>query len=202
MDAKTQKPEHHVDWSAKSLVFVIGLLIVASTTIVLATAPFTSLLGASAYALGGALHGLVAFILLVVATVGLYLGWRLFMGRIKAFPDLQLVTAVMAVLSFITIVFGNWIYIAYRAKTPDSPRSYFMANMPEIHQIFFEFKEFAALFTLPLAVTAAFILWRYGKQILERNWTRTAVAIMMALYFFYFAIAFGLGAAVAKLKSI
>ncbi|MEW6735889.1 MAG: hypothetical protein AB1489_31640 [Acidobacteriota bacterium] len=202
MDKNFETQKEHVNWSTGSLILVVGVLIIAATIIVFSTAPFVSLLGPGTYALGGALHGLVAFVLLVVATVGLYLGWRLFTGRIKAFPDLQLVTVVMSVLSFITIVFGNWIYIAYRAKTPDSPRSYFIANMPEIHKIFFEFKEFGALFTLPLAVSAAFILWYYGKQILEKNWIRITVAIMMALYFFYFAIAFGLGAAVTKLKSI
>ena len=42
----------------------------------------------------------------------------------------------------------------------DSLRSYFVKSMPEVHKIFFEFKEFGALFTLPLAVGAAFILWR------------------------------------------
>ena len=68
--------------------------------------------------------------------------------------------------------------------------------------VFFEFKEFTALFTLPLSVAATFILWRYGRQILERNWTRTSVAILIALHFFYFMLAFGLGAAVTKLKSI
>jgi len=64
--------------------------------------------------------------------------------------------------------------------------------VPEVHKVFFEFKEFTALFTLPLSVAAAFILWRYGRQILERNWTRTSVAILIALHFFYFVLAFGL----------
>jgi cytochrome bd-type quinol oxidase subunit 1 len=194
--------EHHFEWSKRSLAFVIGLLIAISAFIVLSTAPFAGLLGPSAYALGSALHGMMAFFLLVVSIIALYLAWRLFMGRIKVFPDLQLVTTVMATLTFLTIVFGNWIYIPYRAKTPDSPRSYFLEHMPEVHSVFFEFKEFTALFTLPLSVAAAFILWRYGRHILERNWTRTSVAILIALHFFYFVLAFGLGAAVTKLKSI
>jgi hypothetical protein len=124
------------------------------------------------------------------------------MGRIGAFPDLQIVTTVMATLSFVTIASGNWIYIAYRANTPDSPRSYFLANMPDVHKIFFEFKEFTALFTLPLSVAAAFIAWRYGREIVERGWARRAMAILIALCFFYFSIVFGLGAAVTKLKAI
>jgi hypothetical protein len=86
----------------------------------------------------------------------------------------------------------------YRAK--DGPRTYLKANMPVIHGIFFEFKEFMALFTLPLTVVAAFVLWYYGAQVLERRWMRYTVAIVLALSFFYLVVAFGLGAAVTKLR--
>ena len=55
-------------------------------------------------------------------------------------------------------------------------------------------------FTLPLAVCAAFILWRYGVQTLERPWLRYSVAVLMGLAFFYLVVAFGLGAAVTKLR--
>jgi hypothetical protein len=195
-------PERQQPWPHRSLLFVIIVLVAIAAIIVLATAPFATLIGPSAYALSGALHGTFAFLLLVVMTIGLYLAWSLFVGRLKSFSDLQLITTVMATLAFLTVVFGNWIYIGYRANTADSPRSYFLANMPDIHKIFFEFKEYVALFTLPLSVAAAFIVWRYGRQVLERNWTRIAVAILIALHFFYFVIAFGLGAAVTKLKSV
>jgi hypothetical protein len=93
------------------------------------------------------------------------------------------------------------LYIFYRAKSPDSPRSHFMATAPSIHQIFFEFKEFGALFTLPLAVTAAYLLWRYGAQVMERTWLRYTIAVLLGLSFFYLVVAFGLGAAVTKLKA-
>lgn len=121
-------------------------------------------------------------------------------GRIRAFADLQLLATVSATLSFLAIVAGNWLYIYYRASTPESPRSYFLRTMPEVHRIFFEFKEFAALFTLPLTVAAAFILWHYGGQVVERRWLRYSVAVLLGLSFFYLVIAFGLGAAVTKLR--
>ena len=202
MDPDPPVKPPHFPWSTLSLAFVAGLLVLGASSLVLATAPFSTLLGPGGNALGAAIHGGAAFLMMVTSTIGLYLAWRLFMGRLRAFPDLQLLTVVTAALTFITIVTGNWIYIAYRAKTPDSPRSYFLANMPEIHKIFFEFKEFAALFTLPLSVAAAFIAWQYGKDVLERTWTRTALAFLMALHFFYFMVAFGLGAAVTKLKGL
>jgi hypothetical protein len=49
-------------------------------------------------------------------------------------------------------------------------------------------------------VVAAFILWRYGAQVLDRPWLRYTVAVLMGLAFFYLVIAFGLGAAVTKLR--
>lgn len=198
---KVERPPHY-SWSNRQLLLVVAVLIAVAFAVVLSTAPFTVILGPSQHALAAALHGLFSFLFLIVSTVGLYLAFRLFTGRIRSFPDLQLATTTMAVLSLITIIFGNWIYISYRAKGPESPRSYFLENMPEVHKVFFEFKEFAAIFTLPLSVAAAFILWRYGKEILDRSWTRTAVSILIALNFFYLLIAFGLGAAVTKLKGL
>jgi len=42
---------------------------------------------------------------------------------------------------------------------------------------------------------------RYGNQVLDRPWLRYSVAILLGLSFFYLVVAFGLGAAVTKLKS-
>src|SRR5689334_11122076 len=187
--------------STTSLVSVAAALIASALVFTLLTAPFLKLLGAGAGAVAAALHGLVALLYLFVGTIGLYLGWRLLTGHIRAFADLQLLSVVCASLSFLAIVFGNWVYIFYRAKTPDSPRSYFIRTMPDVHRVFFEFKEFTALFTLPLMVCTAFLLWRYGGQVLTRPWLRYTVAILFGLGFFYLVIAFGLGAAVTKLKA-
>lgn len=187
--------------STASLVTVVVVLVGSALGFTLATAPFAELLGVGAGALPAAFHGLAAFLYLFVGTIGLYLAWRLMTGRIRAFADLQLLATVSATFSFLAIVFGNWLYIYYRAPVPDSPRSYFIKNMPEVHRIFFEFKEFAALYTLPLTVAAAYILWRYGTQVLEQRWLRYTVAVLLGLSFFYLVVAFGLGAAVTKLKA-
>jgi hypothetical protein len=186
--------------STASLAAVVGILIGAALAFTAATAPISRLLGPSAAALPAALHGLAAFLYLFVGTIGLYLGWRLMTGRIRAFADLQLLATVSATLSLLTIVAGNWLYIYYRAPGPESPRSYFLKTMPEVHRVFFEFKEFATLFTLPLTVAAAFILWWYGVQVVERRWLRYTVAVLLGLSFFYLVIGFGLGAAVTKLR--
>ena len=193
--------EERREASTASLALVVGILIGSALAFVLATAPLSALLGAGQGALPAMFHGLAAFLYLFVGIIGLYLAWRLWTGRIRAFADLQLLATVSATFSLLAIVFGNWLYIYYRAKDPSSPRSYFLATVPVVHRIFFEFKEFVALFTLPLTVAAAFILWYYGAQILDRKWMRYTVAVLLALSFFYLVVAFGLGAAVTKLKS-
>ena len=187
--------------STASLAAVAVILVASALAVTAMTAPVTTLLGASGGAVPAAFHGLAAFLDLFVGTIGLYLGWRLVTGRIRAFAELQLLATVSAAFSLIAIVFGNWLYIFYRAKSPESPRSYFIATAPSIHQIFFEFKEFGALFTLPLTATAAYLLWRYGAQVMERTWLRYTVAVLLGLSFFYLVVAFGLGAAVTKLKA-
>ncbi|MBI1800794.1 MAG: hypothetical protein HYR71_04110, partial [Chloroflexi bacterium] len=136
----------------------------------------------------------------IVAAIGLYLAYRLFIGQIKAFHDLQLMSVVVSTLSFITIAFGNWIYIGYRSA--GGARVYFLTHYPELHKVFFEFKEFVALFTFPLAVAATYILLRYGEQLLQRRWLKATVAVLLAMVFFFFVVAFSLGAAITRIKPV
>ncbi len=201
MSALYETHEETNEASTWSLAAVALLLVGSALGFTAMTAPITKLVGAGEASFAAAFHGLAAFLYLFVGTIGLYLGWRLMTGRIRAFADLQLLATVAAAFSFIAIVFGNWLYIYYRAPVPDSPRSYFVKNMPEIHKIFFEFKEFSALYTLPLTVTAAYLLWRYGAQVVRTPWLRYAVAVLFGLAFFYLVVAFGLGAAVTKLRA-
>ncbi len=199
MNANTHLEDRR-EASTASLATVAVILIGTALAFVLLTAPLTTLVGESPGALASVFHGLAAFLSLIVGTIGLYLAWQLWTARVRAFADVQLLATVSAALSFISIVFGNWLYIYYRAPDPSSPRSWFMANIPAVHEIFFEFKEFVALFTLPLTVAAAFVLWYYGSQVLDRKWARHAVAVLFGLAYFYLLVAFGLGAAVTKLR--
>ncbi len=180
-----------VTWAAVTLFLAL---------IVAATAPFFAFLGDSAYALVSTIHGLLATLGVLVGTITAYLGWRLFIGKLRAFIDLKLLSIVSALVSAGTIFFGNWIYIGYRAA--GGPRAYFLANNPEIHSIFFEFKEFIALFTLPVAVSVAFVMWRYDRQILEERGLRSWLGIAFAIGWAALMIAFLLGAAITKVRSI
>jgi hypothetical protein len=174
-------------------VAVVGLLAAA-------TAPVGSLIGDTQWQYVSAFHGLGATVFLLGATISVYLAWRLYVGEIKAFKDLKWLTTFSAVMSAVTIGFGTWIYIAYRA--PGGPRSYFLANLPEVHQIFFEFKEFIALFTLPMFAASAFMLWRYGDSLIRHREARAAASIPVLLGWFYLILAYVLGAAITKLRGV
>src|SRR5688572_21981787 len=103
--------------STRSLVAVAVIMAGSAVAFGLLTSPLTQLLGTGAAAVPAAFHGVAALLYLFVGTIGLYLGWRLLTGHIRAFADLQLLAVVGATLSFIAIMFGNWLYIFYRAKT-------------------------------------------------------------------------------------
>ena len=195
-----QRSDRGEDKSARYLWLVVLMLGIIGASVVLLTAPARTLLGPGAEAMRGALHGTAAGLFMVTATVGLFQGYRLFIGQAPRMAELQLGSVANAMFALFTILLGNWVYIPYRAA--GGPRSYFMEHTQAVHQVFFEFKEFAALFTLPLAVTAAFILGYYGTVVTRRRGLRTLVAVLLTLLFFYFVVAFVLGAAVTKLKSV
>ena len=180
-----------VTWAAVSLFLILVALL---------TAPVSEFFGGSSLAIIGATHGLLATLGVVVGTVASYLGYRLFTGKIKAFGDLKILAAVSTLIAAATVVFGNWIYIAYRA--PGGPRAFFMENNPEIHEVFFEFKEFIALFPIPLAVATTYVIWRYGDQLIENKALRSWVGIAFAVAWAGLMIAYLLGAGITKLRSV
>lgn len=187
--------------SAKFIVVeVLGVMGIIALFILLVTAPVESLLGESVYGIRSAFHGLFAGILMVTMTIGLYQAFRLWNGTQINAKELGLGSLINSIACYFTIVFGNWIYIPYRAK--EGPRSHFLEVAPEIHKIFFEFKEFVALFTLPLVVAATYIIFKYADRLNQHKQVRVMVALLLVLAFFYFVIAFGLGAAITKLKSV
>jgi hypothetical protein len=180
-----------VTWIAVSLFLALVALL---------TAPLNLFFGGSELAVISGMHGLLATLGVVVGTVTSYLGYRLFTGKIKAFSDLKILSVVSTFIAAATIMFGNWIYIAYRA--PGGPRAFFMQNNPEIHGVFFEFKEFIALFPLPLAVAATYVIWRYGDRLVEDKALRTWVGILFAVAWAALMIAYLLGAGITKLRSL
>ncbi len=176
------------------ILFLIGEAIIAHT------APLENLLLSTQWSVIGAIHGILGSILFISGSIGVYLGYRLLTGRIESSSDLRIASAVTAVVALATVAFGNWLYIGYRQV--GMTQDYFLHNFPELHVVFFEFKENIALFTVPLAVAATFILLRYEGQMKDRPWIRTMVFLLLGLVFSFFLAAFGLGAAITKIKPV
>lgn len=186
--------------SKHTITYILVVMALIAISILAITSPTHKLLGESDYGIRSAFHGLFAGIFMITSTIGLYQALRLWRGSELNISELEMGSVVNAAACFLAILFGNWLYIPYRAE--GGPRTYFLQNMPEIHKIFFEFKEFAALFTLPLAVAAAYIICRYSANLVPNRRLRETVALLLVLSFFYFILAFGLGAAVTKLKAV
>ncbi|HYS71005.1 MAG TPA: hypothetical protein VEM95_01140 [Thermoplasmata archaeon] len=190
------------------LVIVVGAVGVIGLVIAI-TAPVGILVGDTQWKLISAFHGMSATVFLIGATIAVYLAWRLYIGEIKAFTDLKWLSAFSTAMSVVTISFGNWIYVAYRAAPPAGvnpctgyPRSCFLATLPQVHQVFFEFKEFIALFTLPMFLVATFILWKYGDSLIPNREARAAASVPVLLGWFFLLVAYVLGAAITKLAGV
>ena len=186
--------------SKNTILGVLSLMVGVAGGVLIVSAPAQQLLGESVYGIRSAFHGLFAGVFMITVTIGLYQAFRLWSPATLNVREIEVGSLLNAFACFMTILMGNWVYIPYRA--PGGPKSHFLANVPEIHKIFFEFKEFAALFTLPLAITAAYLICRYGERLNSNRQLREMTALLLVLTFFYFVVAFGLGAAITKLKSV
>ncbi len=164
------------------------------------SAPWEDLMGESPFASIATIHGMIATLGVIVGSATGYLGWRLLLGHLKAYRDLRILATISAVLAVLAAVSGNMIYIAYRGT--GGPREFFKGNFPEIHEIFFEFKEFIGLFPLPIAVAATFILWKYKDSLPVDEKIRNAVGVMIAVAWTILMIVFVLGAAITKLMPV
>jgi len=187
--------------SSKGIIIgILSIMLLIAVIVPVITSPTNKLLGESIYGIRSAFHGLFALLFMITSTIGIYQALHLWRGLEVNIAELEIGSVVNASACFLAIFFGNWLYIPYRSQ--GGPRSHFLETAPEIHKIFFEFKEFGALFTLPLTVAAAYIICRYTLQLTWNQKLRDIVALLLVLNFFYFLVAFGLGAAITKLKAV
>jgi hypothetical protein len=187
--------------SLKNVVIASWIILTVFLGFVLGfSAPWEALMGESPFASITTIHGIIATLGVIIGSATGYLGWRLLLGHLKAYRDLRILATISAVLSFLAVVSGNMIYIAYRGE--GGPREFFKGNFPAIHEIFFEFKEFIGLFPLPIAVAATFILWKYKDSLPVDENIRNAVGVMIAVAWTVLMIVFVLGAAITKLMGV
>ncbi|MEG3921102.1 hypothetical protein [Microcoleus sp. POL10_C6] len=153
----------------------------------------------------GTIHGMGAMLALVVMVYTGHLAFPLLRGVPKILPQMRTLAFWSTLLSFLAIATGNWAYMRYRAGIDfGGARAALKENSPLAQYVLMEYHEFSVLFTLPLTVACAWILWNYGNSILEKQnrpvLTATCVALMAIMFFAMGGMVSGLG--VAKIHAL
>lgn len=153
----------------------------------------------------GTIHGMGAMLALLVMVYTGHLAFPLLRGAGKILPQMRTLAFWSTLLSFLAIATGNWAYMRYRAGINfGGARALLKENSPLGQYVLMEYHEFSVLFTLPLTVACAWILWNYGDAILEKKnrpvLTATSVALMAIMFFAMGGMVSGLG--VAKIQAL
>lgn len=153
----------------------------------------------------GTIHGFGSILAMVVMVYAGHLAFPLLRGAGKILPQMRTLVFWSSILSFLAIATGNLAYMRYRADINfGGARAWLKENSPLGQYVLMEYHEFSVLFTLPLAIAATWILWRYGDSILEKNnrpvLTATCLALVALMFFSMGGMVTGLG--VAKIHAL
>lgn len=153
----------------------------------------------------GMIHGVGAMMATIVTVYAGHLAFPLLRGSAKVLPQMRSLTFWSAIITFLSIASGNLGYMRYRAGIDfGGARAWLKDNSPLTQYIYMEYHEFSVLFTLPLAVGSAWVLWNYGDKILEKSnrpvLAGVSVAIMAMM--FYAMGGFVTGIAIAKTHAL
>jgi hypothetical protein len=168
--------------------------------------PFVNLLHPSPWQRWmGTIHGFGSILAMVVMVYTGHLAFPLLRGAGKILPQMRTLAFWSSILSFLAIATGNLAYMRYRADIKfGGARAWLKENSPLGQYVLMEYHEFSVLFTLPLAIAATWILWRYGDSILEKNnrpvLTVTCLALVALMFFSMGGMVSGLG--VAKIHAL
>lgn len=158
------------------------------------------------------LHGLILGSLYLLAFAGGAAGlWSLRPGLLteagvmERLRRLRIGVWTMALTCWLTVISGTYIvYVWYRDKSSESPRSKLLADPAKAvwHSFGMEWKEHVAWLAPILATTVAFLISWYGRELLERQELRRASFWLFALAFAAAAVAGLLGAFINKVAPI
>ncbi|WP_404787359.1 hypothetical protein [Altericista sp. CCNU0014] len=153
----------------------------------------------------GTLHGFGSLLAMAVMVYAGHLAFPLLRGASSILPQMRTLSFWSAVLSFLAIATGNLAYMRYRAGLDmGGARAWLKENSPLGQYILMEYHEFTVLFTLPISIACAWVLWKYGDSILERKnqvvLAVTSVALMGLMFFAMGGMLTGLG--IAKIRAL
>jgi hypothetical protein len=153
----------------------------------------------------GMIHGFAAMLATIVTIYAGHLAFPLLRGSAKVLPQIRPLMFWSSIVTFLSIASGNLGYMRYRAAGDfGGARAWLKDNSPLTQYVFMEYHEFSVLFTLPLAVGSAWILWHYGDKILDKanRPVLAGVSIAIMAMMFYAMGGFVTGLAIAKVHAL
>jgi hypothetical protein len=153
----------------------------------------------------GMIHGFAAMMATIVTMYAGHLAFPLLRGSAKVLPQMRSLMFWSSVITFLSIASGNLGYMRYRAGIDfGGARAWLKENSPLTQYVYMEYHEFSVLFTLPLAVGSAWVLWHYGDKIVEKanRPVLASVSIAVMAMMFYAMGGFVTGLAIAKTHSL
>lgn len=164
------------------------------------------------------IHGMGLGAIFLLAYAGGFAGlwsfrseWVTPAGAAERLRRLIFGTWIMAITAWLTVISGTYtVYPWYRAKPPEGadlegfPRNYLLANenLAGWHTFGMEWKEHVAWLCPILATAVAFVVARYGRQLMDEPKLRVALLILFTLAFAAACVAGVLGAFITKAAPI
>jgi len=142
-------------------------------------------------------HGVLGIIFIVAFAAVAEILWDATPRRIGRLRFLMGVTVASVVLH---VSIGTYVYQFYRAAVPTSPRSIILAsNLPWLHTILMEYKEFVGGFVPILTIAALYGVFYYSKrELAEKRGVRLGILGILTAAFAFALIAFAMGALITK----
>lgn len=122
-------------------------------------------------------------------------------GAKERIGRLNLVTRIMAVVAWLTVITGTYIpYTWYRAKGATSPRSILLSSPTTAgwHEFGMEWKEHIAWIAPILATVVAYLVYYYGRRLVREDKIRKIALVMYNIAFLTAAVAGIFGALINK----
>lgn|GEM_PF-4041792 len=197
----TPRPDDpYADWRGLPILGLAGGVVLLLLLAILPTAPLRWLVGFDFYTFALTAHAVLGTALLLAAAAAASLGYRLATHRAPSLPWVAVTVWTTAGLAALSTVLGNVLYARYVKS--GGPMEELVRKAADAHVLLFEFKARVGVLPLPLAVAAAFIVWRYREDIRRDRYLAELMALLLLFLALYVLAPFGLGAAVTRLRGI
>jgi len=173
---------------------------VAIALLLLLSIPIANFWFPSAYSIKAGIHGVTAILAVVLGTYLTHRALPLIKGMHVNLESLRRWLLAATLLNLAGAISGNWIYMRYRGQ--HGPRDWILEQVPAIHNVMMEFKEFVSLFPFPLMLSATALLYYYGLPMQTRRDLCRFVGITILVSWSFLMMGFAVGLVLAKLRFV